>query len=140
MKIANVFLLILFFFQTCAQQPSVQSSWSKISYEASSRGFFKSIWVSQDTLFVKTAREGLVQQRKITANEKQELQKMIERLKENTTATGYEEDIARDAEIPATLLVVKNGEEKRYEFGHSNPPKGLVALIDKLFVLEKTFD
>ena len=119
-------------------------NYSKISYEASTRGFYEKIWITNDSITITNDRDHKVLTQHPTS--KQDWNDLMTLLKdvnikdlpnlESPTATrNY------DGAAIATLTVeVDKTETKSNNFDHGNPPKAIEAVVNKVLSIKKRYE
>ena len=80
MKKTIVLLLTLLFFTACAGQKRTEDNSVKLEYKANSRGFYQMIRVENQTVFVTKSREGKPEVMKLSTNDWNDLQLMVQEL------------------------------------------------------------
>ncbi len=119
----------------CAQKTKSENM-EGLTYQASSRGFFLEIVITNSRALVLGTRGGRPTSIPISKSEWTYFKEWVEHsdLDFNSSRSGKEEI---DAAIPATLKIAMNNRVQTYEFDHGNPPKELNALLDKMLSYSK---
>jgi hypothetical protein len=114
-----------------------------ITYEASTRGFYQNIQLSKEEITIAKDRSGKTITKECSKTDWDDIVKLLdlidaEKLGENP---ANEEDIARDAAIPATMTIkYKDKTLTSNTFSHGKPPTTLAALVTKLQAMAKAVE
>ncbi|MBC8754380.1 hypothetical protein H2O64_06835 [Kordia sp. YSTF-M3] len=114
-----------------------------ITYEASSRGLYQKIDLSKAQITVANDRSGTTVTKECNEADWSEVVALLDKIdaeKLNGT-TVKDEDIARDAAIPATLTIkYKDNTITSKTIAHGNPPSYLAPLLTKIQAMAKAVD
>ena len=142
MKYIFILFSVALFAKGCGETSSEKATTNSaqdditISYEASSRGFYQKINVTKNLFSLKTVRDGKVSvEQEMTTADWNEIVKLLDKIdsEKKDETTGTDEDIARDAAIPAKLTVkYKESTITSKTFAHGNPPADLAPLVAKI--------
>ena len=132
--------------ETSTESEAVKSAQDDVSinFEASSRGFYQEINLSKEQFSLTKIRNGKVSaQQEVSSEDWNEIVQLLDKIdseKLNET-TANEEDIARDAAIPATLTIkYKENTVTSKTFSYGNPPATLAPLVAKLQAMAKAIE
>ncbi|WP_298419490.1 hypothetical protein [uncultured Kordia sp.] len=115
-----------------------------ISYEASSRGFYQKVNLTKEKFSFTKIRDGKVSvQQEMSTEDWNEIIQLLDKIDSEKVKSNpaKEEDLARDAAIPATLAIkYKDNTVTTSSFGHGNPPETLAPLMNKIQAMIKAVD
>lgn len=148
MKYIYCIFSIVLFSKGCNDTATTETTKSaqddiSITYEASSRGLYQKINLSKAEITVANDRSGTTTTKDCNETDWNEIVALLDKIdseKLNGT-TVNEEDIARDAAIPATLTIkYKDNTVTSKTFPHGNPPDYLAPLLTKIQAMAKAVD
>jgi hypothetical protein len=140
MKKAIVLLFTILFFAGCAGQKKVVDSSIKVEYKAYSRGFYQSIRVENQMVFVSKNREEKPVAFKLSAAEWNSVILVVNELNLETLSQMKAPTEKRlfDGAAIANLKITKQG--KTYEsqsFDHGYPPAETEKIVNKMLSFVK---
>jgi hypothetical protein len=147
MKYIFCLFSIVLFSKGCndAKEETTKSAQDDISitYEASTRGSYQKIDITKAQITVANDRSGNTITKECNEADWKEVVALLDKIdaeKLNGT-TVKDEDIARDAAIPATLTIkYKDNTITSKTISHGNPPSYLAPLLTKIQAMAKAVD
>lgn len=156
MKILFSLLAIMMINKDCDQNKSVKTSstmtnsekiseahqaYTKIWYEATTRGFYEKIWVNKDSITITSDRNHITKTSYQTLdgdwNELMELLKSVN-VKELPDLEAPTSMRHYDGAAIATLAVLEGKTETiSSSFDHEHPPKAIEAVVNKVLSMKK---
>jgi len=148
MKYIYCIFSIVLFSKGCNDTATTETTKSaqddiSITYEASSRGLYQKIELTKAEIAVANDRSGHTTTKACNETDWNEIITLLDKIdSEKLNGTSIkEEDIARDAAIPATLTIkYKDNTITSKTFPHGNPPAYLAALLTKIQAMAKAID
>jgi hypothetical protein len=156
MKILFSFLTILILNKECNQKKTMNASNeatttenssqmiqedTKVSYEASTRGFYEKIWVGRDSITVTSDRDHKINMRYPTSEKDwDELMTLLKdvNIKEMPNLESPTKMRLYDGAAHASLTVGKAESEIRSNsFDHGHPPKAIEAVVNKVLSIKE---
>ena len=140
MKKTIVLLLTLLFFTACAGQKSTEDNSVKLEYKAYSRGFYQMIRVENQTVFVTKSREGKPEVMKLSTNDWNDLQLMVQELDLVSFPNWKAPTDKRlfDGAAFANLKITKQGKTVGSpSFDHGYPPVPIEKIVNKMLSFVK---
>ena len=140
MEKAIVLLLSILVFSGCAGQKNSVDSSLKIEYKAYSRGFYQKIRVENQTVFVTKSREGKPEVMKLSTNDWNDLQLMVQELDLVSLPNWKAPTDKRlfDGAASANLKITKQGKTvESPSFDHGYPPVAIEKIVNKMLSFVK---
>ena len=140
MKKTIVLLLTLLFFAACAGQKRIEDNSVKLEYKAFSRGFYQMIRVENQSVFVTKSREGKPEVMKLSTNDWNSLQTMVQELDLVSFPNWKVPTDKRlfDGAASANLKITKQGKTvESPSFDHGYPPEAIEKIVNKMLSFVK---
>ena len=140
MKKTIVLLLTLLFFAACAGQKRIEDNSVKLEYKAFSRGFYQMIRVENQSVFVTKSREGKPEVMKLSTNDWNSLQTMVQEMDLASFPNWKAPTDKRffDGAAIANLKITKQGKTvESPSFDHGYPPETIEKIVNKMLSLVK---
>ena len=140
MKKTIVLLFTLLFFAACAGQKKTEDNWVNLEYKANSRGFYQLIRVENQTVFVKKSRDGKLEVIKLSTNDWNDLQTMVQELDLGLLPNLKSPTDKRlfDGAAFANLKITKQGKTvESPSFDHGYPPEAIEKIVTKMLSFVK---
>ncbi|MGJ8591621.1 MAG: hypothetical protein ACSHXF_03690 [Aquaticitalea sp.] len=122
----------------------VAQDYSKVWYEATTRGFYEKIWITKDSITVTNDRNHMSSNKYATSLEDwNELLTILKDVDVNAMPDLEAPTSKRhyDGAAFASLGVAQNKTEiQSNSFDHGNPPKAIEAVVNKVLSMKKSFD
>jgi hypothetical protein len=140
MKKTIVLLLTLLFFAACSGQKRTEDNSVKLEYKAFSRGFYQMIRVENQWVFVTKRREGKPEVMKLSMNDWNDFQTMIQEMDLASLPNWKAPTDKRlfDGAASANLKITK--QRKTVEspsFDHGYPPVAIEKIVNKMLSFVK---
>jgi hypothetical protein len=134
MKKSIVLLLSILVFAGCAGQKAGDKNGLKIEYKVYSRGFYQVITIENQIVFVTKSREGKPEVMKLSTNDWNSLQSMVQELDEALIPSWKAPTEKRlfDGAAIASLKITKHGKTfESQSFDHGYPPAEIEKVVNK---------